>query len=70
MRTTRAAHSRALKLPLDHDEPALRQESETPLDQDHNLVSFTVFKRAYDARRPGDLAHHAIDVAVKDEASS
>jgi uncharacterized FAD-dependent dehydrogenase len=41
-----------LKLPLDHAEPALRQAILKRLAlADQNLISFTVFKRAYDARK-------------------
>src|SRR5262245_65245109 len=41
-----------LKLPLNHAEPALRQAILKRLSiPDQALVSFTVFKRAYDARK-------------------
>ncbi len=60
-----------LKLPLDHAEPALRQAILKRLDvSDQNLVSFTVFKRAYDARKTSAIQLiYTIDAAVKDEAA-
>src|SRR6185295_1471630 len=59
-----------LKLPLDHDEPALRQAILKRLSiPDQALVSFTVFKRAYDARKTSAIQLiYTIDVVVKDEA--
>jgi uncharacterized FAD-dependent dehydrogenase len=45
-----------LKLPLDHAEPALRQAILKRLAlSDQALASFTVFKRAYDARKRSDI---------------
>src|SRR5689334_1995726 len=60
-----------LKLPLDHDEPALRQAILKRLSiPDQALVSFTVFKRAYDARKASNIQLiYTIDAVVKDEAS-
>ena len=60
-----------LKLPLDHAEPALRQAIVKRLSiADQALVSFTVFKRAYDARKTSAIQLiYTIDVVVKDEAS-
>ena len=59
-----------LKLPLDHAEPALRQAIVKRLAlSDQNLVSFTVFKRAYDARKTSAIQLiYTIDAVVKDEA--
>lgn len=59
-----------LKLPLDHDEPALRQAVVKRLAlSDQNLVSFTVFKRAFDARKTSAIhLIYTIDAAVQDEA--
>jgi uncharacterized FAD-dependent dehydrogenase len=60
-----------LKLPLDHPEPALRQAILKRLAlADQNLASFTIFKRAYDARKISAIQLiYTIDVAVRDEAS-
>jgi uncharacterized protein len=60
-----------LKLPLDHPEPALRQAILKRLAiSDAALVSFTVFKRAYDARKPAAIQLiYALDCVVKDEAA-
>ena len=60
-----------LKLPLDHAEPALRQAILKRLVlSDQALVSFTVFKRAYDARKRSDIQLiYTLDCEVKDEAS-
>ncbi len=60
-----------LKLPLDHPEPALRQAIIKRLSiSDQALVSFTVFKRAYDARKTSAIQLiYTIDAQVKDEAS-
>ena len=60
-----------LKLPLDHPEPALRQAILKRLGvSDQNLVSFTVFKRAYDARKTSAIQLiYTIDADVKDEPS-
>ena len=60
-----------LKLPLDHPEPALRQAILKRLGvSDQNLVSFTVFKRAYDARKTSAIQLiYTIDADVKEEPS-
>jgi uncharacterized FAD-dependent dehydrogenase len=60
-----------LKLPLDHPEPALRQAVLKRLGvSEQNLVSFTVFKRAYDARKTSAIQLiYTIDAEVKEEAS-
>ena len=60
-----------LKLPLDHPEAALRQAILKRLSiADSGLVSFTVFKRAYDARKPSAIQLiYTIDCTVRDEAS-
>lgn len=60
-----------LKLPLDHQEPALRQAILKRLAlSDQALVSFTVFKRAYDARKPTAIQLiYTLDCEVKDEAA-
>lgn len=46
-----------LRLPLNHAEPALRAAvmARLGLKRDAELVAFTVFKRAYDARRKTDI---------------
>ncbi|MEQ1784237.1 MAG: NAD(P)/FAD-dependent oxidoreductase [Hyphomonadaceae bacterium] len=58
-----------LKLPLDHAEPALRQAILKRLAlADKALVSFTVFKRAYDARKPAAIQLiYTLDCEVTDE---
>ncbi len=59
-----------LKLPLDHGEPELRKAILKRLSiPDQALVSFTVFKRAYDARKTSAIQLiYTIDAVVKDEA--
>ncbi|MFZ4684498.1 MAG: NAD(P)/FAD-dependent oxidoreductase [Hyphomonadaceae bacterium] len=60
-----------LKLPLDHPERALRQAVLKRLGvSEQDLISFTVFKRAYDARKTSAIQLiYTIDAEVKDEAS-
>jgi uncharacterized protein len=60
-----------LKLPLDHAEPALRQAIIKRLAiPSADLVSFTVFKRAYDARKTSAIQLiYTIDAEVKNEAA-
>jgi len=60
-----------LKLPLDHAEPALREAILRRLSiAEQALVSFTIFKRAYDARKTSAIQLiYTIDCVVKDEAS-
>jgi uncharacterized protein len=60
-----------LKLPLDHAEPALRQAIIKRLAiPAADLVSFTVFKRAYDARKTSAIQLiYTIDAEVKNEAA-
>jgi hypothetical protein len=60
-----------LKLPLDHDEAALRAAVLARLGVDSaELVSFTVFKRSYDARKKSAIVLiYAIDAALRDEAA-
>ena len=60
-----------LKLPLDHSEPELRsailERLEIPSEA---MVGYTVFRRAWDARKRSAIALiYTIDVQVKDEAS-
>ncbi|MGZ5200536.1 MAG: NAD(P)/FAD-dependent oxidoreductase [Telluria sp.] len=59
-----------LKLPLDHPEPALRAALLQRLGvRDDELVDFTVFKRAYDARKKSAIwLIYTIDASVKNEA--
>ena len=59
-----------LKLPLDHAEPALGQAILKRLSiAGDALTSFTVFKRAYDARKTSAIQLiYTIDAEVKDEA--
>ena len=60
-----------LKLPLDHAEPALRQAILKRLAlSDSALISFTVFKRAYDARKTSAIQLiYTIDCEVRDESA-
>jgi hypothetical protein len=59
-----------LKLPLGHPERALRQAVLKRLGvAEQNLISFTLFKRAYDARKTSAIQLiYTIDAEVKDEA--
>jgi hypothetical protein len=60
-----------LKLPLDHAEDALRPAVAKRLGvADADLLSFTVFRRAYDARKKTAVVLiYTIDCEVRDEAS-
>lgn len=61
-----------LTLPLDHTEDALRQEILSVLCiQDPELLSFTVFKRSYDARKKNSEISfvYVVDVEVTNEQS-
>ncbi len=60
-----------LKLPLDHAEPTLRQAILKRLSIGADaLTTFTVFKRAYDARKTSAIQLiYTIDAEVKDEAA-
>ncbi len=60
-----------LKLPLDHAEDALRPAIVQRLGiADADLLSFSVFKRAYDARRKtAILLIYSVDVELRDEAA-
>ncbi len=60
-----------LKLPLDHAEPDLRAAILRRLSlASADLTSFTIFKRAYDARKSSAIQLiYTIDAAVKDEAA-
>jgi uncharacterized FAD-dependent dehydrogenase len=60
-----------LKLPLDHSEPELRSAILERLNiRSEALVGYTVFRRAWDARKRSAVALiYTIDVQVKDEAS-
>jgi uncharacterized FAD-dependent dehydrogenase len=71
MRTTPVIRIHELKLPLDHVEPALRQAILKRLGiSSTDLVAFTVFKRAYDARKTSAIQLiYTIDLDAKDEAA-
>jgi uncharacterized FAD-dependent dehydrogenase len=60
-----------LKLPLDHPPEALRAAILQRLElADDDLVSFSIFKRSYDARKKHALLLiYAVDVVVKNEAA-
>jgi len=60
-----------LKLPLDHPPEALRAAILKRLElADEALVSFSIFKRSYDARkRNALLLVYAVDIEVKNEAA-
>ena len=63
-----------LKLPLDHDEAALEAAIRTRLAEfgvpHADLLRYTVFRRAHDARKRSDIKlTYVIDVEVTDEAA-
>ena len=60
-----------VQLPLDHPEPALKQAILTRLGVDDDvLLSFTVFRRSYDARRKSAvMLIYTVDVEVADETA-
>lgn len=57
-----------LKLPLDHEEAALRKSILVRLGiEDADLHSVTIFKRSYDARKKGDIQLiYQLDIAVSE----
>ena len=59
-----------IKLPLDHPESALRSAILKKLSiSGADLVSFTIFRRGYDARKPAAIyLIHTIDAVLKNEA--
>ncbi|MGJ8688210.1 MAG: NAD(P)/FAD-dependent oxidoreductase [Gammaproteobacteria bacterium] len=62
-----------LTLPLDHSEDALTQEILSLLQiQATDLVSFTVFKRSYDARKKNSVISfvYIVDVEIVDEEAA
>lgn len=62
-----------LTLPLDHSEDALTQEILSLLQiQATDLVSFTVFKRSYDARKKNSVISfvYIVDVEIADEEAA
>ena len=60
-----------LQLPLDHSEPALRQEVLTRLSiAEHQLKAIHLFRRAYDARKKNAIQLvYTLDVEVDDESA-
>ncbi|MCB2096927.1 MAG: FAD-dependent protein [Parvularculaceae bacterium] len=60
-----------IRLPLDHDAPALKAALLARLSVEAgDLLSFTVFKRAADSRNRNDIRLvYIVDAAVKDEAA-
>lgn len=60
-----------IKLPLDHPEPALRHAILKRLSiADSALTSFTIFKRAFDARKKSAIQLiYIVDCVVNDEAA-
>ncbi|OHE62397.1 MAG: hypothetical protein A2X71_10190 [Thiobacillus sp. GWE1_62_9] len=60
-----------LKLPLDHSADALRAAILKRLElADDDLISFSIFKRSYDARKKHALLLvYAVDIEVKNEAA-
>ena len=60
-----------LKLPLDHPADALRAAILQRLElADDALISFSIFKRSYDARKKHALLMiYAVDVDVENEAA-
>ncbi len=63
-----------LKLPLDHDDDALRIAIIAKLgisSADLDLLSFTIFRRSHDARKSSAIALiYSVDVVLKDEAQA
>ncbi len=61
-----------IRLPLDHDEPALKAALLKRLGlKAADLVSFTVFKRAADSRKKSDiLLVYIVDAEVRDESAT
>ncbi|MBY0446636.1 MAG: hypothetical protein K2Q15_15685, partial [Burkholderiales bacterium] len=59
-----------VKLPLDHSEDELKQALLKRLAvPESDLISFTIFKRSYDARkRAAILLIYSLDAEVKNEA--
>ena len=63
-----------IKLPLDHDQAELDaavrarlQSIDVPSDQ---MIGYTVYRRAHDARKRGDIKlTYIVDVALSDEAT-
>ena len=60
-----------LRLPLEHDAPALEQAILKKLDiPKAALIGFSVFKRSYDARKKEALLFvYSVDASVHDEAA-
>lgn len=58
-----------IKLPLDHPEPALRRALLDKLQiPDAQLIKFTMFRRAVDARNPANISLvYSVDVELSDE---
>ena len=58
-----------IKLPLDHPEPDLRRALLDKLQiQDAQLIKFTVFRRAVDARKPAAISLiYSVDVELSNE---
>jgi uncharacterized protein len=61
-----------LKLPLGHDEPALKAALLTRLNlRADDLVGFTIFRRGYDARKPKAIELiYTLDIELKNEAAA
>lgn len=60
---------REIKLPLDHSEDALKEAIVRQLHlDDSQLLSYTIARRGYDARRRGDVVFvYTIDVEIRNE---
>ncbi|MFC4274701.1 NAD(P)/FAD-dependent oxidoreductase [Achromobacter aloeverae] len=60
-----------IKLPLDHAEDALRPAIVQKLEiADDDLISFSLFRRGYDARKQANiLLVYSVDVVLRDEAA-
>jgi len=61
-----------LKLPLGHDEPALKAALLTRLNlRADDVVGFTIFRRGYDARKPKAIELiYTLDIELKNEAAA
>ncbi len=60
-----------IKLPLNHAEPALREAILARLNiRDDDLLSFSIFRRGYDARRKDNISLiYTVDVTLQDETA-
>src|SRR5262245_22465367 len=59
-----------IRLPIDHPETALRAAILSRLSiPPADLIDFSVFRRAVDARKPGIVFSYTVDAEVRDEGT-